>query len=1255
DYRSRLVERVDALGQKTTFTYEDKGQTVNLFSPSGLKQTVKKNVFDETVEKIDANGAVWKYEYNEDGHPIKTVDPLQAETTYDYNIAGWQTQVTDPLGAVTSYEYNNAREIIKQTEDNNGIKRVTQLSHDSRGREIEHCDGNGIWITTKYDRRGLEIEKIVDPDGLHLTTSSQYNGFHSLISQVKSDLNNTAKEYFTYEYDNLNRRIATHLDPDGLNLIKRKEYDAIGNVIANIDENGNKVSLIYDANNRERYCVDAMGGVIGKNYDAIGQLTENREYKTGVDLTKVDTTNLSAFEASLTVSTADNILNYAYDVDGRRIASLNSNGLFISMAYDNVGRETLERRYATPVSMDTFPTPPPASDQDRQHAWMYDLKGQLRFDIVGESILTEEVRDKKGNLLTRYKYENPATSFTELPNTASLKSDGDRVASFVYDALDRKIFEIDGEGFVTEYAYDAGEKPIQTWEYQQPIVVPEEISEQSIRALLPADKSAVPSICNRYDNAYRKISTTDELNCEEKFTLDALGHLVEYFDKEGASWQYVHDAAGRKISESTPSVPVTTVSENGSVLTFKQETHRVTKKTDYDAVGNTVQVTESYGTADQRTLKFGYNACNQLITTTQENVPVSDLTQAPVQGKRPEKLVTLVTSTNYNTRQKPIVLCDEAGGLKYKTYDNFGLLRYEVDQEGYVTQYDYNTFNDPILITRYDTPLKLNLSDYAVTGLSLYDIVSELTPSSQDRMLSYTYDLSGRKCYIQQKEIFTYYSKEDGNATYGMAKPTQHYIYNAFNQKIVDRTLINPFEDEWAVKQTWYNRKGDTVAETDATQYFTTYTRDRRGNAVEKVEYATALDSVLTPETKLADIKPIVANNDRHYNYDYDSCGGLIHEVQKGVILESTDFNGKADVIQDIHTYYELDQKGRIIKKTMPDGNKKLAQYDQRGLMILQTDVPRHTEVNGKETIVTPVTTIGYNAFGQLSCQTKHANAYENNAYLKSNSADQTTLTYYDVRGLMVAVQNPEGAVHEQSFTETKLLSRSWDWVTGWQGNGQTVVRLKQTTSDYSPRGLEIERREEIVGGGAAPFITAWKWNAFGEQSGKGPGDGTYPVYWFYDNAGNVWNSNENYNVPEITLYDASAAQRATLRSANNSLAGIKYDSLSDLVSWDYSKLQRTEAVRDKKGNVIHQLLPAYQTLDDDTPEPYYTSVTSGSLYSDFGSYSLSWPAPDEKGLECQLTLWPNGSPEYSKTVPVKMTAMISPRIYRHTYATSLH
>lgn len=1248
DALSRLIETVDGSGNKTSVTHEHHGRKIT--TRGALSHSIiEKNAFDETISESNGDGELWQKIYDVDGQVKIKIDPDGYQYVYEYNQAGWLLEIVDPLNKVTRYQFDKSGHIERQIETGDNKERVLVFKRDAQGREILRIGADGISTQTLYDKRGLETAKIIDPKGLALGIYHQYDGLANLIEETKGS--NEYPSQFTTQIvrDKTGRILQKIIAPNYVRLTTSMTYDLVGNCIAISDANQHTTRFCYDAANRERYVIDPMGGVVGKLYDANGNCIEERHYAIPLKMDGLNEFSFEHIDSLLLPSEDDKVFCQAYDAENHCIASLDSNGKFSQFTYNAQGNKTRELSFATPVAYADFMKKiPTASPKDRRSVWFYDGRGNERFAINSEGIVTEQRWNAKGWIIEERTYETPYHDFSRIPDSHLLERQGYRSTRYVHDVFGRIVFEIDAEGYVTEYGYKNGDKPTTTWFYPEKITVSGTLTPSSIRELLPS-KEQIPFTQTEYDAAGRKVAAIDPLTYREEFKLDALDNLREYIDKGGDSWLFEVDAADRKTTESTPPVEISSVTKEGKLIPSSGK-QRVVKKTDY--AGDMQRVTEGYGTRDARTLELYHNPCNQITKILQHGVTVHDKGSEPAlvldeshsaQDKsmslRPEHVKTLGTQTVYNRFQKPVVLVDEAGNLKFKVYKVDKEL-YDIDEEGFVTAFEYDVFGNVTQLTRYAHAIDLDFSAFATTGIPLASVIAAIKPSELDRHIFREFDNANRPVKTTQDKVFSYVAHKDSEPQYGESAPIKSNEYNAFGEVHTQLELVNPFSDEWNIVRTWTNKAGYVIAQVDGLNYLTLFEPDRYGNNKRTVEYARPLQLSFTEKRTLEELLHAVEvdeEHDREYSDEINARGEVIRSIQHHVRLydeeldvSSIDNPALIAAKQDLVHVFHPNAKGLIEKKEFPNGSCVRTHFDARNLPVLKTKPSRLLETGR----ATPVITIGYNAFAQPVRLTNHKNPYEKSAYLIASTDDQTQLTGFDDRGMQIVAVDPEGAVHFQSFTETKKLASSWIWVKGWGTNGGLVERLHQSNFAYDKRGIELLRCEAIEGGDSV--VTATRSNAFGEKVGEGEGNGDYPVYWLRDRTGAVWNTNEQSGVPVITLRDARGQETLSLRSRTRSLKDVTTQAaLKEVLALDYQQVQRLELQRDRNGTIEAQMLPAFKTLKADAPEPYNTEVSCGRAYPALGKVSLSWPVPNIAGLEAEIVVWPKGHEDERQSLAI--------------------
>ena len=160
-YDDNRTVYTDALGNETTYVYNDQGQVTETIDALGESATTDFDDDFNPVEQTDARGEMWKTDFDDDGRPVKRTDPLGNETTYTYNEFGdlIKTEQPDGLGGVrtTTFDVNDQGRIVKTTYDDGTFEEST---FDEHGDQITHTDANGNTTTYEFDVRGNVIKTI---------------------------------------------------------------------------------------------------------------------------------------------------------------------------------------------------------------------------------------------------------------------------------------------------------------------------------------------------------------------------------------------------------------------------------------------------------------------------------------------------------------------------------------------------------------------------------------------------------------------------------------------------------------------------------------------------------------------------------------------------------------------------------------------------------------------------------------------------------------------------------------------------------------------------------------------------------------------------------------------------------------------------------------------------------------------------------------------------------------------------------------
>jgi YD repeat-containing protein len=146
----------DAYGNPTTVIYADGATEANIYGYAGSS-------FDTTGQKkrlqvrVDALGNRTTYSYNRFGQMTSQTNALGYVTTYSYDSFGNRNAVTDPLGHTTTSVYDASGNVIQSIDP---LGNISSATYDPQNRQLTSTDPLGHTTTVAYDSVGNLIVKI---------------------------------------------------------------------------------------------------------------------------------------------------------------------------------------------------------------------------------------------------------------------------------------------------------------------------------------------------------------------------------------------------------------------------------------------------------------------------------------------------------------------------------------------------------------------------------------------------------------------------------------------------------------------------------------------------------------------------------------------------------------------------------------------------------------------------------------------------------------------------------------------------------------------------------------------------------------------------------------------------------------------------------------------------------------------------------------------------------------------------------------
>ena len=870
----------------TVKTCDYAGRVLSEARPDGTAVAAAYNTNGTTSYTTDANGNITYYKYDGLNRQTEQWTPFETaggSTRYTYVKAVYDKagkRLQEMAGSETVLQNQIPGSFITKTYDyykNGKIKSIT----DNEGRRTEYlydADGNvsrervytsaAEYNTTYYHNNYLgkviekrEYVKAGDLAGdyvdgtldIALITTYTYDKNGNLKTVTAPDLVSTT---YTYDGRNLQTSAAQPGRDEYGNPAELKTttaYNWQGQPVETTDANGNTTRYSYDKRGLLVKITDAAGNTTAYYYDRAGRKT--------AEVAPVD------YEPSKSLENMNRV-EYTYDLMGR----------VTTKTYAGE-----ERRYDPSTKLWTAQTVTIV-----QSACKYDSSGNLIKEL--DSLGYEAASDKTGAAArintgygTEYTY-NLANKVIAVLDPVSKERGLAYTTKYGYDALGRRITEIDANGVVTGSCYDgagnitkitvrktanAPEQIIaaKTWDFQGRLLTETDANGnvttyeynalgQVRRAVYPGDAS-IPA---------------NEITC----LYDEMGRLKTQKDSRGAVDTYIYDSQGQVLQHTQEAL---------------DGTEAITVYYSYDKNGNLRYSIDGNGNETE----YIYSKLNKLA---KERRTISGAVQE--------------TGYTYDANGNQTTVTDWRGNITTKSYDSLNRLIETRDAYGISIQkleYNHNNSQEKA----YD----------ALNGITryIYDrnnrLVSEISPESRET--SWTYDSAGNL-----------ETKKDGKSN------STAYTYDEHNRLIA---VTNAKNETTAYT---YDPNGNLLSQTDAKGGTTSYEYNVANKATRRTDQGgrtgTPGNYTYNPgktETYTYNADgSLAAKTDRNgiiTAYAYDIHGRLLSETAgEERIAYTYDKNGNRLTMTDgtgttARTYDELN---RVLTKEVPDIGKSVYTYD---------------------------------------------------------------------------------------------------------------------------------------------------------------------------------------------------------------------------------------------------------------------------------------------------------------------------------------
>jgi len=691
------------------------------------------NYFDTILTK-DNHDQAHQLEYDAEGLLIKTVAPTSATHTFERNafneVEREEIQVDKNKTKVVTNEIDPRGNTTLTTIGGVGVESVeTRAEYDDPlSRPTLSINPLGLKTITEYT--GLRQQEITqtDPSDFNKTGKKTVEKDAFLRPKSETDWNNLP--LIDHQYNERDRQ-HTLLSTVAVERNITETKNAFGEVVKskhgkNIldykrEQDGQIGSVTYPDGSFESDTFD-IKGLPETHTDRMGKSTELKRNNTDQVTKRIEAAH---GETKTTI--------IAPDVFNNSIMTVAPNGLITTLAIEEAGVQTTQVKDIKKHPNDTISlqlqnqethnfvgSVTKISQGSVNEPAMYVeaierdvLDREITRHIIGAGLIHEQAWDTAGHLV--------------------MSKDGNgSIVRHIYDARGNVRFTIDAEGFVEEKTYDLNNRELIYRNYVIPLAI--DVLSVLTTKETPVSFSARVQKSNqdalRYRVYDRDGSPRFELNVLEKSENGLLASVKE--------WKYEYsNLYSKRISYAKPvniaNLDLTKPDSLTALSTLMQlpeasSPKDQTKEVCRNAAGKGILVRDSegfvtekrYGQNDKCIKRIRYakkctlNTWPQNINNIKQAISAKDLSKKALDETDPDNRV------------------------EYNIYDQFGNLRFIIDGEKFVQQFEYNEANQPVKTIYYAKSMKdiLSLKDQNALNISLGTIDTLSPKAAIDLMLS---------------------------------------------------------------------------------------------------------------------------------------------------------------------------------------------------------------------------------------------------------------------------------------------------------------------------------------------------------------------------------------------------------------------------------------------------------------------------------------------------------------------------------------
>ncbi len=998
------------------------------------------------------------------------------------DAAGQATRITNAVGAVSEYAYDTAGNLLSAT-DASGA--TSTYAYDASGNLISQRDAGGNTVSRVFDAANqLLVEtvyRVPDPDGSGPLAASEAL---------------STRYVYAAGFKHLLRFV---ISPEG--RVTEYRYDALGQRTSTLHYTADRFAVGAAPPDEAALTTWSLGAPRSRvqrsdlQYDFRGQIASVTQYAS------VDTSGNGVADGSESVS------RMVYGAHGRLLQTIGVDGGISSLVYDGLGRVITSTDALGQITVTQY-------DDLHRSTSVSLANGLRRIETRDAANRVTSVMETDGaaHLLGESRF------YYDAANRLIMSRNPVGTCHWTwYDDTNRRIAEVDGNGCLSEVRYAADGQVNHTVTWATAVDISRLVDAQglpvsvALTALRPAAGSLDRFNWNVYDAARRLVKTINADGAVLENMLDGTGRVTEVI--RHASLMDVSGLISRSRAGAANLAP-------GEVLPNPSSNDRFTRQY-FDGDG----LLRATVDGEANLVECRYDGAGQRV----EQISYA----TPLTGTPPSGIDALLSSVTASA--------DDAHTIWL--HNTKGQICAEIDAEGYLTEYIYNTAGQLVQQLRY--------ADRVAGNVTTDSTLSQIRPdASTAQSHRWTYGLLGRLVQeVDAQGAITLYRYDTaGNVIRTIeaaGQPEQRTLVSRYDLQgrligeldAIGSAQLSGNQTAEEVDAIWsthgithtYDAAGHRIASTDARGATTLFYYDPAGHLTHTIN---ALGEVseqrydalgqLTATTSFA--RPI-------------TLSGLHGGLTDASFL--TALAAIRDPARDATRSFAMDRAGQLIASINTDGNTTRNSLNAFGEIITSSQLASdgHTieqrsryDHNGRllasandATGINATTSQQYDAFGRIIQST--------------DAAGRIHQQKYDRLGQLIQITGPDQSRRSTTWDAFRHVRSETDAlgnVTGMQylANGSTTVTVT------TPDGARIETTRNQLGLVAsvsrAGQLTVYTYDANGRRIEErlDPEGLNLTQRYTYDANGNLIRSTDPSGAITRYVYDAANRLAGTINAA---------------------------------------------------------------------------------------------------------------------------